>query len=338
MAMQNFRVRTLTVATGLALALALGPVLAAKQVSAEEQINVRFSWKLKGEYAPFYVALDQGYYAEEGLDVSLGEGAGAQAAIGGLLQGQEDLVVLPGAFALTAITQGMPIKMTALYHPAAPTVLISWPDNPVREPKDLEGKSVATAVGETGTTYMPVLCRRNDVDCDLIQMVQMAIQARVPQFIARQVDVVSVYESNDLPILEAMHETEFVVLDMPAYGLEIPGMSVVASNDALANRGDAFSAFLRATARGVETALADPTAAAEMMRNYWDTTLATEVIAKQIENTVVRIPHYEGKPYGWVDQAVIEDALDIMTEFGEIPEALPIDSYFTNELLERFAS
>ena len=40
---------------------------------SQEQVNVRFSWKLKGEYAAMYVAQEKGYYAREGLNVRLGE-------------------------------------------------------------------------------------------------------------------------------------------------------------------------------------------------------------------------------------------------------------------------
>ena len=45
---------------------------------ALEKLTVRFTWKLKGGYAPLYVALEKGYYKAEGLDVALSEGNGAQ--------------------------------------------------------------------------------------------------------------------------------------------------------------------------------------------------------------------------------------------------------------------
>jgi NitT/TauT family transport system substrate-binding protein len=38
---------------------------------AAEKVTVRFTWKLKGEYAPLFVALDKGYYKSEGLEVDL---------------------------------------------------------------------------------------------------------------------------------------------------------------------------------------------------------------------------------------------------------------------------
>jgi len=78
-------------------------VVPAGVAQAQEQVNVRFSWKLKGEYAALFVAQEKGFYAREGLAVRLGEGAGAPAALGALLQGQEDAVLLPAIFALAGL-------------------------------------------------------------------------------------------------------------------------------------------------------------------------------------------------------------------------------------------
>ena len=43
----------------------------AVQLAEATPVSVRFSWKLKGEYAPFYVALDKGYFTDAGVKVKL---------------------------------------------------------------------------------------------------------------------------------------------------------------------------------------------------------------------------------------------------------------------------
>src|SRR3981081_4548598 len=115
--------------------------------TAADDLNVRFSYKLKGEYGFFFMGQAKGAYSDVGLTVKFGEGASSEAALGGLLQGQDDLVVMPGIFAISAVQKGMPIKIIALYQPAAPTVLISHSENPVATPKGLEGKTPGTPVG-----------------------------------------------------------------------------------------------------------------------------------------------------------------------------------------------
>jgi NitT/TauT family transport system substrate-binding protein len=300
---------------------------------AQEHVNVRFSWKLKGEYAPLFVAQEKGYYAREGLNVRLGEGAGAPAALGALLQGQEDAVLLPGIFALTAISKGMPVKLIALYHPKTPVALISWPENPVRTPKDLEGKQIATAIGETGTTYLDSFCKNNGVDCSKVKRVQVDAQSRVPLFSQHKVDVVSVYQTNDLPVLLEKMDTKFVVLEMDKNGLAIPGMALVSSDAAIAKKPETLRKLLKAVGDGVVEMKKDPTEATQAMLKNWSGHPSATAVAVQVKATADAIPAPAGHPVGWIDEKVIADALGLLKSTGEIDAPKPTSTYFTNSLL-----
>ncbi|MBM3357685.1 MAG: ABC transporter substrate-binding protein [Betaproteobacteria bacterium] len=300
---------------------------------AQEQVNVRFSWRLKGEYAHMYVAQEKGYFSREGISVRLGEGAGSQAALGALLQGQEDAVLLPGIFAITAISKGMPVKLIALYHPVTPMALISKPEKPVRVPKDLEGKSIATAIGETGTSYLDAFCRKNGVDCGKVNRVQMHAQARVPSFMQGKVDVVSVYQTNDLPILREKEGIKFAVLEMDKFGLAVPGMALVSSDAIIAKKPEALRKLLKAVGDAVVDSRKDPAAAANMMIKHWSGSPSASVVTAQVKATVEAIPVVPGKPIGWIEEKLIADTLELLKSVGEIeaPKSVPV--YFTNSLL-----
>ncbi len=314
--------------------LALAATAVAGMATAQD-VNVRFSWKLKGEYAHMYVAQEKGYFKQEGLNVRLGEGAGAPAALGALQQGQEDAVLMPGIHALAAITKGMPVKIIALYHPYTPMAIISYPDNPIRTPKDLEGKTLPTSVGETATTYLEVLCRVNNVDCKKVNRIQMASQARAAQFLARKVDGLSVFQTNEWPMLRAQHkDVQFVVLDLAQYGLRVPGMALVTSDRHIAEKPEALRKLLRATAKGVVEARRDPAEAARLMLKSWSGGPAETIVTEQVKATVEAIPVDGGRPVGWIDEKVIADALELLQSTKEIEAAKPVASYYTNALLQ----
>lgn len=322
--------RKLRLACVMAAALAV-----ASAAMAADQVNVRFSWKLKGEYAHFYDAQAKGLYSKEGLSVRFGEGAGAQAAIGALMQGQEDLVVLPGIFALQAISKGMPLKIVALYVPVQPTSIISMPDNPVRTPKDMEGKSIAGSVGETGTTYLPAFCKANGIDCSKIKIVQMDIQARVPQFLAHKVDMISGQSTNDIPLLEAKVPTKFVILDEDKFGLHVPGQALVTTNDILAKKGDAIRKFLKATNEGIMDSKRDTNGAAQAMLKSWPGGPGVKVVAEQAKATLDAMHGSASHPLGYTDQATVKDALDLLKGSGEISSERPLSDYYTNDYLPK---
>ena len=314
----------------LGAAVLCGFALAA---SAQDPFNVRFSWKMKGEYAPMYQAQEQGYYKKENLAVRMGEGAGAQAALGALIQGQEDVVVLPAVFALTAISKGMPIKLVAIYHPKTPLGIISFPDKAVRTPKDLEGKTIAHSVGETGTSYLDAFCKANNVDCSKITKVQMNAQSRMPQFLQRQVDLVTVYLNNELPLIEAQAKQKFVMLDMPKFGFAIPGLAVVTSDALIASKPDALKRFLRATAEGIKEMKLHPDEAAKATTKNWSGAPDVALVETQVRVTADGIPVQAGKTIGWIDDKLIVDTLELLKSSGEIDAPKPSSTYYTNALL-----
>src|SRR5262249_25902224 len=84
-----------------------------------KKLTVRFTWKLKGEYAPLYVALQKGYYNAEGLDVQLSEGNGAQNVLKAVASGNETLGYGPAVAAPRAVSHGLPVKV-APPHPTTP--------------------------------------------------------------------------------------------------------------------------------------------------------------------------------------------------------------------------
>src|SRR5688500_14721424 len=91
-----------------------------------EKVTVRFTWKLKGEDARVYVGRERGYYKAEGLDVQLCEGKGAQTVLKALAAGNEKFGYGPAVAAAQAVTQGLPVKVVALYQTSAPMGVIAF--------------------------------------------------------------------------------------------------------------------------------------------------------------------------------------------------------------------
>ncbi|WP_234685023.1 ABC transporter substrate-binding protein [Bradyrhizobium monzae] len=319
--------------TAVAAIALLVAVISSSMALAADDVRVRLSWKLKGEYGHLYLAQDRGLYAAKNLTVRMGEGAGSQAALGALVQGQEDIVIMPGIFAASAIQKGMPIKIIALYHPKTPVVMISHPDKPILKPQDLEGKIVAHAVGETGTSYLGTFCAVNKIDCTKIKKVQMDAQSRVSQFLQNQVDAVSIYRTSDLPVLEQRTGIKFPILDLAQFGLVVPGLAAVTSDAAIEKKPDVLKRYLAAVSEGIEATRRDSRAAANAIAKVWQVGPSVDVIEAQVRATIDAMVPEEGKPIGWVDAKLIEQAIELLKTEQAIDHPKPAASFFTNELL-----
>jgi NitT/TauT family transport system substrate-binding protein len=314
----------------------LAAALCAPPASAQggEKLTVRFTWKLKGEYAPLFVALDKGYYKAEGLDVDLAQGSGAQTVLKLLAAGNEKFGYGPAVSAAQAISRGLPVKVVALYQTKAPMGVISFPDVPLKTPKDLEGKRLAISVGETFGDMLAPFCRINNVDIGKIQKIQMDASARTAQFLTHKIDIMSVYLSNELPQLEKRANVKFNVLKVSDFGLNLLGASVIVGNAFAEQNSDVVKKLLRATNKGYQDAMAHPEDAAKIMAKYMKVPEQPDVLEAQVKATVVSTNAPPRKPIGWQEQADWEANLKLLKETGAISEVKPVATYYTNDYLK----
>ncbi len=302
--------------------------------AAKEKVGVRFTWKLKGEYAPLFVALDKGYFAAEGLDVELAEGQGAQTVLRLIAAGTENIGYGPATAAAQAVSQGMPVTVAALYQTKAPMGVISFPDVPLKSPKDLEGKRIGVSVGETFTDMLDPFARLNKLDLAKITRIQMDNSARTGQFLNRKVDVMSVYLSNELPLLEQRTGVKFNILRVADYGLNLLGASYYVGNDFAAKNPDTVTRLLRATARGYADSMKDPKAAAEIMNKHMKIKENPDVLLAQVKATVDSTNAPAGRPIGWQREEDWKTCLDLLLSTGAIKERKAPSLYYTNQFMK----
>ncbi|NVO13307.1 MAG: ABC transporter substrate-binding protein [Rhodoplanes sp.] len=317
----------------LPASLLIGGTPAAAQ-TASDKITIRFTWKLKGEYAPLFVALDKGYYKAEGLNVELAEGSGALTVIKMVGIGQEQFAYGPAVNAVQAVSQDLPVKLVALYQTSTPMGVISFPEVALKTPKDLEGKTLAISVGETFSDMVRPFLKINGVDIDKVTRVQMDNSARAAQFLARRIDAMAVFLTNDLPKMEHVTGVKFNVLDVGAFGLKVPGAALIANAAWAEQNPELVRKVLRATAKGYADAIADPAGAAQIFQKYLTLKEDPGVLERQVRATMASTNAPAGKPIGWQDEATWTACLDLLAETGNLKVRKEPGAYYTNAYLQ----
>ena len=297
-------------------------------------VSVRFTWKLKGEYAPLFVAQEKGYYKAAGLNVTLNEGSGAKTALRQLAAGQEQVIWGPVVNAAQALPAGIPVKVITVYQPKVPIGLIAHPDTPLGKPKDLEGKKFGYSVGETVADLIDPFFKLHGIDRDKVTLVQMDGGARVTQFMSRRVDVISVFTNNDLPELEKKSGVKFNVLKMSDYGMSVLGAGFMTSDAEIKERSDVLKRLIQATNRGFEDARRNPEEAAAIMMKAYKVPADKGVLVQQIKATVEAATVTPGRPLGWQTDEMWQNTLDLLVQSGSIKEKRPVADYYTNALLQ----
>jgi ABC-type nitrate/sulfonate/bicarbonate transport system substrate-binding protein len=310
------------------------PTLAQTSGQTAEKITVRFTWKLYGVYAPLFVALENGYFAQEGLSVDLAEGSGAENVVKLIAAGSDKIGFGTGIVAAQAISAGLPVKVVANYMANNPLGLISFPDVPLHTPKDLEGKTLGLATGETFSSMLEPFARINGVDLSKVKRVEFDAATRNAQFIAHKIDVISVYLNNDLPLLASKLNVNFNKLEAADFGLKLMGTSYFVNVNFAKEHPETLRKLLRATARGYMEAFKNPKEATDALNKHMSIKMDPAVLETQVKATLAATTVPAGKPLGWEDDELWRYNLMLLKESGSIHEVKDLSTYYTNAFLQ----
>jgi NitT/TauT family transport system substrate-binding protein len=302
-------------------------------IGAKQHVVVRFTWKLKGEYAPLFGALDKGYYASEGLDVELSEGSGAETVVKMVGLGTDKIAYGPATVGAEAVDKGLPVKVAAVYQLEVPIAIVSFPDVPLKLPKDLEGHTLGVTQGETFANLVQPFARINKLDLSRINVIQMNSSARATQFMARKIDFMSLYLSNEKPLFEKQAGVKFNVLKISDFGLKVMGAAFLVNDDYAKSNSSTLQKLLRATARGYMDAAKDYKGAARIMAKYMTLKIDPDVLDQQVKATMDSLSETPGKPLGWQTDAEWKSNLELLRTGQVINTLKDPHLYYTDAYL-----
>ncbi|HLD64834.1 MAG TPA: ABC transporter substrate-binding protein [Pseudomonas sp.] len=133
-----------------ALCIVATLVLAACQPAASEppqeltKIKLQLQWVVQSQFAGYFAAVDQGFYEDEGLEVTILQGAVDIVPQQVLASGQADFAVSWVPKALVSREEGAKIVNVAQIFQRSGTLEVSWKDSGITKPEDWRGKKVGT--------------------------------------------------------------------------------------------------------------------------------------------------------------------------------------------------
>ena len=299
------------IAAALAAVMAAGMVVSAQAQETPEElkkVTVILDYVPNTNHTGMYVALDKGYYKEEGLDVEIIEPTdGATATLIAQQKGtfgisyQEDVTI-----ALTA-KEPLPIKAIAALIQHNTSGFVSLADSGIESPADFEGKTYA-GWGGPGESAVLEACMTKS--CDLMW------------YFEGWDCIISEMNGVKLNYMECRELDERLDYYTPV---------IIASDAVLESDPEMAEAFLRATRKGYEDVIADPDAAAKILSAHapdYDIEmlkLSQEYLAgKYMEDTEV---------WGEMKDEVWDNYSAFLKEYGVIGETIPADQCYTNEFL-----
>jgi NitT/TauT family transport system substrate-binding protein len=233
--------------TGLALALSIAAVASAQPL---ERLVFATDWLAQAEHGGFYQALAEGTYRKHGLDVTIRMGGPQVNGLQLLAAGQLDVAMADALQVTSAIEQKVPLTAIAATFQKNPTVIIAHPGAAKLE--DLKGRPIAIAAA-ANTTFWPWLKQRYGFADDQKRPYGFSVQ---PFLADKALSQQGFATSEPFSIEKAgVRPVVFLLADLgyPPYS-----EALVVTRDTLGKRADALKRFVRASAEGWKSYLADP--------------------------------------------------------------------------------
>ena len=208
----------LRTATGAGLAAGLATPFVAR---AATDVTFTLPWLAEGSNLIAFIAKSKGFWAKQGLNVTVSRGFGSTAAAEAIAAGKFDFGMSVATSGIEISAKGMPLVQIATTGYDATMCVAVLEDSPIRAPKDLEGKSIASVVTSGDYPFRPIFLTRAGVDEAKIKPILVDPKVRERLLLDKKVDALSGFAISMAPILYAAGQKPRFMLyskyDLPLY-------------------------------------------------------------------------------------------------------------------------
>lgn len=263
-------------------------------VMAETAMPFALDWKFEGPAAPYFVAIDKGYFAAEGLTVEVSEGAGSLDAIPKVATGAFPIGFADINSLMKFLDQnpGAPVTAVMMVYDKPPFAMVGRKSLGIAAPGDISGKVLGAPPPDGAWAQFPIFAAENGIDMATVTVEPVGFPVREPMLAEGKVAAVTGFSFSSTLNLKRLGvpADDLSVILMADHGVALYGNAIIVNTDFAKANPALVTGFLRAVGKGWKDTVADPAAAIESLikRNpAADAGLETERLQMAISDNVL---------------------------------------------------
>lgn len=294
------------------------------------------------QFAQFYRAKVQGYYADAGLDVTFNNGDDSNI-VTLVAQGADDVGIADGTSVIPAVGQRFPIVYVATMYAQFPNAVIVPDNSPIQSAADLAGKTIGIpgAYGSSWTMLQALLSSAQLTTADILER-DYPDYGQGVALQQGQVEAATAFRNNE-PVqlgLAGFATRQLTIDDI----VPLPGPGLIVGTSTLADKRDQIKAFVAATLRAMSEIIANPELGLDdtftAVPDLGPTSNQTEVRATQLAILQATIEMWQSTgstagSLGAIDAGAWNYSLSFMEDLpgANIPATVTVDDLINTELL-----
>ncbi len=295
-----------------------------------DQITVQLKWIHQAQFAGFYTAEAQGYYADENIEVIFKPGGVGIDVFEEVTAGDVEFSVVGADSLIAKRAEGAPITALAAIYRVNPFVLVAFADSGITSPRDFAGKTISLADGYDKAQYLSML---NQVGVDPSEANTVPYSYDNTAFLSGDIDVtVSFVAGSLIPLKEQIGGREINLIWPGDYGVHFYSDVIIANDELITNNPDLVLRFLRATLKGQQFAIENQDAGVDATMQY------AEIQDREIQSSMleasVPLIHTGEDHVGWMQPDVWHGMEETLRTQGLLTAPLDISEVYTLHFLE----
>ncbi|MBX9759133.1 MAG: ABC transporter substrate-binding protein [Beijerinckiaceae bacterium] len=325
----------------LKLAFAAGAIFLGANFAASAQTAVKFAldWKFEGPSAPYFVAIDKGYYKAEGLDVTIDSGPGSVAGIARVAAGTYPL----GFFDINSLVRfkdqnpAQDVKAVMMVYDRPPFAIVSLKKAGINSPKDLEGKTLGAPAPDGAFAQWRAFTKVNGFDGTKVKIENVGFPVREPMLAQGKVDAITGFSFSSFfnLVQNKIPPADISVMLMSDHGIVMYGNAIMVNPEFAKANPKVVAGFVRATVKGfIDTAKNPEEAIKSVMKRNDTGDLAVELerLKMALRDNMVT-PWVKANGVGGVDMERLAKSIDQIADTYEFKNRPKAEDIFTSEFL-----
>lgn len=300
-----------------------------------QPITLQLQWVTQAQFAGYYVALDKGWYREEGIDLTIRPGGPDLSPADSVTAGTAEFGTGLLADIIVAIQQGKPLISIGQIQQLNGLLLIAKKSSGIEHPQDFVGKRVGVWLGSWEAQF-DALTVKEGLAPEEFELKSQGFS--MDSFLDDDLDVASamIYNEYHVVLESGINPEEVNIIDYADYGLDFPGDVLFTSRQLAEQNPDLVTGVLRASLRGWQYAIDHPEETVNIVLKYDKSGVQTRAHQLSMMNEITKLVQVTGvRPLGFTNRDDVRRTIDTLTTYKILDGLVQPEDVYTNEFWDQ---